>query len=260
MKHMENHLKDLEKKIDTADKLLYKKRSSEALEILLGVSEIANQAPPELRYRYLEVLGETYSENDMEAKAIECFEEALRIKNVEIDEPFLFYNLGFCYGQLGNDQRATDYLEKALPLEKERSLLIDILTCLSTRYKNINQYEKAISVNQRIIQEFYPPQTPIENERIQLAYSSLAICYTHLRNDEEAVKFLKKLMSYPNIDYGIAAGAFGGIGNTYFESQKFGKAIDSYKVAVECARKAKDQDLAKHWSKWLESAQFRKQK
>jgi len=245
-------VKNVQEKIDQADTLLGDGEARGALNLLKSISEDSlNGAPQETQYKYLEVLGEAYSENDMEKEAIECFERALRIQTSSKDVPFLYYNLGFAYSQLNDNKRAISFLEESVRLENRHEYLLNPLSHLATCYREEGQYAKALSINQRIIQEFYPPKGKLEAERVEMAYAGLVVCYLQLGNDEEAERFFEKLIDDPNVEEGTLSGVYGACGNYCLEQNDFEKAVQFYTKAIDYAKKASNNDLITHWKKWL---------
>lgn len=261
MKSPKSNLENnLEKIIETADDLLHERKAADALKMLLGVSEITKKAPSQLRYRYLEVLGDAYSENNMESKAIKCYEKALHMKNVEIDEPFLYYNLGSSYAELGDEKKGILYLQKALISEKERLYLLNILSQLTTYYQNENKYGKAIETARRLIQEFYPPTNELENERVQMAYLGLAANYWKIGNEDSADVFHDKLVTNPKTKSWILARAYGIRGHRHFEKKKYEKAAEDYSKAIDYASlssSSEDLNSIAIWREWMEKAKSR---
>lgn len=254
---------DIEKAIEHADDLMYERKSVEALKRLQGIPRrLLRGSPPELRYRFLEVLNEAYSENNMADKAIACCRRALRMNVQNKDEAFLYHSMGMSFSDLNDVAHAIQYLERALKkglsIDDHRGYLLNALTCLASCYRDRDQYNKAISVNQRVIQEFYPPKNELELERIHIAYSELAMCYWQLEQEDKAEEYFSKVIDDPKVNSETLASVHGARGNYYLERNQFEKAIDHYRKAIEHAKQTSDVDLVSHWRKWLAHAEERR--
>ncbi len=249
----------IKKEIKLADELMYEAKASEALKKLLAIiNDVPKDSNSQLRYEFLETLGEAYSENNMENKAIECFQEALSMNPKHKDLPFLYKSLGQSYSALGNDVEAIGYLEKALSAGENRSkFLLNILSLLSICHKNLDQFEKSITFGRRIIQEFYPPKDDIERERVYSAYLDLATCYWQIDDEVSASFFFDKLIMAQDVAPYILAGAYGIRGHQYFEKEDYEQARDCYDKAADYTRKDNSRDNSEsleNWENWLKKA------
>ena len=72
--------------------------------------------------RAYENLGRVYARNGKFKEAINVWEEKLPLASNDIEKAWLFHEIGRCYLELGNNEKACDYGNKSLNAQSEAKM------------------------------------------------------------------------------------------------------------------------------------------
>ena len=173
------------------------------------------------------------------AKAIEMFQKALNSmskKDAESsDAALIYFDIGSCFNEMKEYQKAVDNYNKALVILKDHSeddfpLAGDIHNSLGVSYYFLEQYETAIEHFKKslIINEYF-----LVNEYPGAASSNLSIagCYESMSDYDNALIYYNNALNIYKIlcgedDYNTAVAYFC-IADCYYNKEDYEKALDN---------------------------------
>jgi len=177
------------------------------------------------------------SENYDYEKAILYNKNAMKLRELNNDG-WLWksqLNLALCYYSMDNYSRALYYLEKAKDQEGNPKRAIDsirIFNYLSQSYQEIGEFEKAIQFAKKSIKV----NADINQVRVSLVtYAEILISTKDSLNIIKAISCLDSLENaFSNIEDSVSLyGVKNNLGNAYYFSKQFEKAIQKYNQAFE---------------------------
>ena len=151
-------------------------------------------------------------------------------------------NQGNVYHELGDNVKASEYLQKSLTLAREikdRSLEGETLTDLGEAYHYLGDYPNAIKYQQQsltIAKQI--KHRKLESEALAglgVAYLVLGDYTKALSYNQQSLALAQKIKHRPG-----ETKALGLLGNTYFLLGKYPKALESQQQALTLARQIKD--------------------
>lgn len=153
-------------------------------------------------------LGTAYLLIGQREKAIECYQKAIKIKP---DDSVSYYNIASIYQIQNKHPQACDYFEKAYQIENRENYLISLaLSELKAGF-----VEKAA--------KHYKALALLHPEKDSFQYN-LASCYELLKNYEQAIIIMKRLLSRNPKSITMAQK----LANLYIETRQFRQAKDLY--------------------------------
>lgn len=112
------------------------------------------------------------------------------------DHPLVLFEVGGSYDVLGDDSEAISYYRRAIEAGLEGDDLQECLICLGSIYRNVEEYEQAISTLERAVEQF-----PEKNS----GRVFLALAYYSDGREDEAVSTLLDLLLKTTKDEDILA-------------------------------------------------------
>jgi len=183
-------------------------------------------------------------------KALEIFYKALESMNQnDLDENStasgIYNEMAFCYNELGEYQKAINYCEKALVIQKKIMKedfpeTGDIYYNLGVSYFCLEQYETAIeNFNKGItVKEAFQGKETFD---AAVSYLYIAGCYEAIKDYDKALDFYNEaLIIYEKIsgkDHLDTALTYFCIADCYYKKQDFKKAVENDLMALKIREK-----------------------
>ncbi|CAF3597650.1 unnamed protein product [Rotaria sp. Silwood1] len=154
----------------------------------------------------------------------------------------LFYNIGHCLEQIGDEEKALIFYEKSLEicnqsLPENHSQTATVLSKIGGLYYNrsnwstaIKYLEKALEINKKILPKGHPDLT--------IGYGNLASSYSHLGKDDLAIEMFENALSSTPMSESKSfhvAHTYNNCGAVYFNQGNYEKALEKFTKAYEMA-------------------------
>ena len=209
------------------------------------VIDFNNQGDKHGKGNYYGNLGDLYLRQGDLKKAIECYNQDLKIAKDIGDkrgEGVALSNLGIAYNETGDLKKSVECHNLDLKIAKEvgdKDGEGAAFGNLGNTYKDLGDFKKAIeyhNLSLKIVKEVG------DKHREGCAYGNLGNAYY-------GVGDFKKAIEYHNLDLKIAkevgdkhgeGGAYGNLGNAYFSLGDFKKAIEYYNLNLKIAKEVAD--------------------
>ena len=153
-------------------------------------------------------LGTAYLMIGQRDKAINCYKKAVKIKP---EDSVSYYNIASIYQIQNKHEQACDYFEKAYQLENRENYLVS----LALSEMKAGLIERAA--------KHYKALALLHPEKDSFQYN-LASCYELLKNHEQAIIIMKRLLSRNPKSVSMAQK----LANLYIETRQFRQAKDIY--------------------------------
>jgi len=170
-------------------------------------------AENEAAYFYHTVKGGVYYDLKEYDKALECYDEALKLDKTYVTA---YNNKGNIYANLKKYDKALECYNKAIELDSEYASAYYNKGYL---YYNLKEYDKAL--------EWYDKAIEVDNEYVY-AYNGKGYVYEGLKEYEKALEWYDKAVEVDE-NYVLA---YRNRGNTYYILKKYEKAIADYNKAI----------------------------
>ncbi len=182
-------------------------------EIVAALARYACEKHPystEIILRYSDVL---IAQNKPK-KAIEILSSKFSLDPGNGDICFL---LGRGEVKMGNWQKASDYIQKALALNPEASA--DMLSTVGEDLVEMEEYQLAL--------EYFDKALEFDKEEITL-YDDIAFCLEKLKRTEESINYYQRYLDQdPFSDY-----VWFNVGTLYAKEKNFDKAMEAFEYAI----------------------------
>lgn len=146
--------------------------------------------------------------------------------------------LGRCYYENNDSKKAIRLLSKALEFIKDKKIRVETITCLSSSYMDIDDYNQSLKNSLKVI-ELAEDENGLLKEIYYSSIVDVYTCHWKLGNLKEADKYIQQLIRTKNVPDWVLKSAYTRLGHRTFEEGKFNEALEYYQEALN---KAGDKD------------------
>ena len=169
-----------------------------------------NALPEDLKYDYYYLAGDIHYARDDFDDAIIFYRLALKNTYLDNEEREIIYsNLASLYFDKELYKDAINYADEAIRLTKSKDIVSKVLTISGLAYQNLNNFKEAIAQFLQILKIYNEKRVDNWSRNlIDNAYSSLAMNYWKINDDELSEHYCNKVFSLNDADQRALIRAF----------------------------------------------------
>jgi len=196
-------------------------------------TEVVNKFPDS--FQALLARGDYYYSKAKYNEAIKDYENAVLLKNNDVNDEQLYTDLGICHYYLGYYEKSIEYYKMAIDISPNKAYNYYNISLsyeqMGNKYKNEKDYINAL--------EFLNEGIRVDRNYVQ-AYCSIGDIYKLQGKYNEAInQFDKVIEIFPNNAYPYIHK-----GNFYYDKNEYYNAIDNYKTAIyKSTYRSSDQNI-----------------